>query len=241
VKVYLEDPYLSKVSARVLLVKKSRGRRGYVVLDRTVFHPLGGGQPSDRGVILGEGRVFRVKKAIVSGGVLMHYGSYGDRYSFQVGEEVEARIDWEFRYLVMRLHTAGHILDYAVASVHGGPVETLSAFHGPPDAFLEYRLRERPRVGEIEAEANRVVEEDVPVRIRWVDGEELASAVYNAPNLARVPVSKRYRIVEIEGVNAMPCTGTHVARTGEVGRIRVEWVEATENGWRLHYSVAEPG
>ena len=236
-ELFLKDSYLREASAKVVRVKRSRGKRAYIVLDRTIFHPLGGGQPSDKGLIVAGERRFRVKKAIRRGGEVLHYGVFADRCAFREGEEVLLRLDWEHRYTVMRLHTAGHILDFAVASAHGGPVDTLSAFHGPPRAYLEYALREEPRLWEIEAAANRVVAEDRPVRVFYVGPEELARSVYNAPNMARVPAAERYRVVEIVGVNAMPCTGTHVRRTGEVGAIRLLGAEETGRGWKIFYAV----
>lgn len=240
-KLYLWDSYLREVVARVTGVEESRGRRAYVLLDRTIFHPLFGGQPSDTGVIAAAGRVFEVKKAIVRGDEVLHYGVFAGKYSFEVGEEVVAKLDWGHRYLVMRLHTAGHILDYAVARVHGRLVETLSAFHGPPRAYLEYMLEEEPRVDEIAAEANRIVAENRPVLVTYVEASKLGEVVYNAPNLSRVPAVEKLRIVEIKGVNAMPCTGTHVKSTAEVGPITVDSVEKTERGWKIYYSVGPGG
>ncbi len=236
-KLYLLDSYLREAKANIVEVKKLKGRRAYIVLDKTIFHPLHGGQPSDRGEISGKDKTYDVKKVIVKGGELLHYGSFREKYLFEKGEEVTLKLDWSHRYLVMRLHTAGHILDYAVAKVHGRLVETLSAFHGPPIAYLEYRLDEKPKVEEILSIANAVVARDLPVQVKYVSRNELKSAIYNAPNLGRLPEAEEYRIVDIHGVNAMPCTGTHVKRTGEVGRIVVEKVEKTNRGWKLFYNV----
>ena len=238
-KLYLYDSYLRKAGAVVTGVEKLRGRRAYLELDRTIFHPLYGGQPSDRGAIRGGGREFVVKKVIVKYGRLLHYGVFREKYLFGVGERVEMILDWEYRYRVMKLHTAGHILDYAVAKVYGELVETLSAFHGPPRPYLEYSVLEEPPVEEIEYEANRIVSQDLPVIVRFVEAGELERYIYNAPNLDRVPEADVYRVVEIRGVNAMPCTGTHVKRTGEVGEIKITDLEKTEKGWRIFYTAGE--
>lgn len=236
-KLYLVDSYLRETKARVVGIEKLRGRRAYIFLDKTIFHPLYGGQPSDRGEIMGSDKTFRVKKVIVKGNELLHYGSFEEKYLFEPGEEVLLRLDWAHRFLVMRLHTAGHILDFAVAKVHGRLVETLSAFHGPPRAYLEYALDEEPKVEDILIVANEVVKRNLPVRVRFVGRDELENAIYNAPNLGRLPEAEKYRIVEIPGVNAMPCTGTHVMATGEVGRVVAEGVEKTDRGWRIFYNI----
>ncbi|MEM4436873.1 MAG: hypothetical protein QXO22_08015, partial [Thermosphaera sp.] len=58
-----------------------------------------------------------------------------------------------------------------------------------------------------------------------------------APNIQRLPKTSKYRIVEVEGVNAIPCTGTHVANTREIGRVRIIRAERTIRGFKLHYMV----
>jgi Predicted metal-dependent hydrolases related to alanyl-tRNA synthetase HxxxH domain len=74
------------------------------------------------------------------------------------------------------------------------------------------------------------------VVVRFVKAEELPRYLYNAPNLQRLPTAEVYRVVEIPGVNAMPCTGTHVRRTGEVGGVKVLRVEK-RLGYRVYYTV----
>ena len=169
VKLYLYDSYLKEVDARVVEMQLLKRRRAYIVFNKTIFHPLTGGQASDRGEVFSKFARFRVKKVIVRGGVILHYGVFDNKVFFEEGDEVTLRIDWEHRYKVMRLHTAGHILDYALMKVYNRLVETLSAYHGLPKSYLEYRLSEEPRVGEILEIANEVVEQAHPVRIKFVD------------------------------------------------------------------------
>jgi len=200
-----------------------------------VFHPLSGGQPSDEGVMAGTGGRMEVRKALLLGGELKHWGVFADG-ELREGDEVICEIDWERRYTVMRLHTAGHILDYAVAKLFGRLVDTVEALHGPPEAYLEYDVESPPDPAALEEIAREVVEADLPVVVRFVKAEELPEYLYNAPNLQRLPTAEVYRVVEIPGVNAMPCTGTHVRRTGEVGRVKVLRVEK-QLGYRVYYTV----
>ncbi len=240
-RIYLRDSYVRECRAEVLRVVKDRGAKRYLVLDRTVFHPLEGGQPSDRGEIVGEEFRLTMKKALSSGGVVAHYGtiSGGDP---RPEEAVTCRLDWERRYLIMRLHTAGHILDAAVSEIFGNPVNTLGANHGPPEAYVDYaaRMPTEDELRRIERIANEIVAEDLEVGVRFVGPEELESSAYNAPNLDRLPRAAVYRLVEIPGRNSIPCTGTHVTRTGEVSGIRVLGVSPIEGGFRLAYWVTEP-
>jgi len=81
------------------------------------------------------------------------------------------------------------------------------------------------------------VEEARKVRAFWVSWEELSTKIYNASNLQRLPRTSRYRIVEIEGINAIPCTGTLVSNTREVGRVELVRLEETVRGLKLYYDV----
>ncbi len=241
-RIYLRDSYARECGARVLRVVADRGARRYLVLDRTVFHPLEGGQPSDVGEVVGADGGFRleVRKALASGGVVAHYGPISGEDP-STGEGVVCRLDWGRRYLIMRLHTAGHILDAAVGEVLGGPVRTLGARHGPPEAYVDYggRVPGERELLRIEEIANGIVKEDLEVVIRFVGPEDLGSAAYNAPNLDRLPRAREYRLVEIPGRNSIPCSGTHVSRTGEVGEIRVLGALPIEGGFRLRYGLSD--
>jgi len=237
-KAYLDDSYLTELEAKVLKVVRDRGKRAYVVLDSTIYHPLGGGQPSDKGFIDGSNLGFQVKKALERKDVVIHWGSFSENDVFREGEEVKCRLDWDRRYLIMKLHTAGHILDYAMSRVYGRLVETLGAVHGPPDAYLDYKVGTMPDTERLEKLVNEVVKRDLPVEIIYVSRDELEDALFNAPNLERLPEAETYRIVRIEGVNAMPCMGTHVRKTGEIGRFEVRHIEKISEGIRVHYWVS---
>ncbi len=233
-ELYLEDSYLKEAKARILRAVKEKGSRYYLVLDETIFHPLSGGQATDKGFLEGEGFRFEVKKALKSGKHVIIYGKSLEGVPTE-GAEVVQKVQWERRYLIMRLHTAGHVLDRAVSELIGQQVHTLGAFHGPPDAYVEYdKLEADPE--EIEELANEILD-DREVIVRYVTPQELDDVVYGAPNLGRLPPAEVYRVIDIVGINAIPCTGTHVKRTSEVGGIRVIGVEEIEGGFRLHYWV----
>lgn len=234
-KLYLYDSYLRRAPTKVMRVAREKGSRYYVVLDRSLFHPLSGGQPSDRGWLI-NGLRFEVKKVLESEGVIVVYGKLIEG-ELREGVEVIQELDWDRRYYIMRLHTAGHVIDRAVSDLVGLRVDTLGALHGPPRAYVEYGANiDESLLAEIEERANELLD-DREVRTITVRREELASSVYGAPNLGRLPEMEEYRIVEIDGINAIPCSGTHVRRTSEVGRIELEGIEALERGVRLYYDV----
>ena len=239
VLLYLDNSYLKQASATLLDYACDKPGRCYLVFDKTIFHPKTGGQGSDTGWVKGEGFKFRVEKALMVKNAVAHYGRLIEGELPVKGSKVALELDWEPRYKAMRLHTAGHILDYAVMKAYGRHVNTLEAQHAPPNAYIEYDARNVSEevVEEILREATRIVEEARRVNIFWVSWQDLSSRIYNAPNLQRLPRTSRYRIVEIEGVNAIPCTGTHVSNTKEVGRIKILRLEETIRGLKLYYDV----
>lgn len=234
-KLYLDNSYMGLCEAVILkyVIEKNRA---YIALDQTIFHPQGGGQPSDVGVIRGKGFEVYVKRAMESKNVVVHWGEVKGNITSQ--EKVICEIDWSQRYYNMRLHTAGHIIDYAVMKTLGNPVTTVSANHGP-NAYIEYlgNPPSQTQLKNIEEEANKIVQLEKPVKILYIKREELSKITFNAPNLLRIPQLEVYRIIMIEGVNAMPCGGTHVNNTKEVGRITIENIEDLGASYKLHYNV----
>src|SRR5579859_6134635 len=212
--LYLRDSYLREADA----VVQSAGE-GAVALDRTVFYPGGGGQPSDVGVLRWEGGERRVAEMRRDGDTVWHVL---DGPPPAPGTAVGATLDWDRRYAIMRYHSALHVLVGAVyrlfnAKVTGGAIY-------PDRARMDFSLEDlnKDRVGEIERETNRVLAEDRPIVVRFVTHEEFARS--DLVRLARDLVPKdvdRIRVIEIEGYDAQADGGTHVARTGEVGVLRI--------------------
>lgn len=212
--LYLHDSYLRETGAVV-----RDAREAAVVLDRTVFYPGGGGQPGDVGTLRWDGGDRRVAEMRRDGESVWHVL---DGPSPPPGTAVRAALDWDRRYAIMRYHSALHVLVGAVyrlfsAKVTGGAIY-------PDRARMDFSLEDlnKDRVGEIERETNRVLAEDRPITVRFVTREEFANS--DLVRLARDLVPKdvdRIRVIEIEGYDAQADGGTHVARTGEVGRLRI--------------------
>ncbi|MCX8188751.1 MAG: alanyl-tRNA editing protein [Nitrososphaeria archaeon] len=235
IKIFYDDPYLKVCESNVIKFIREGGK-GYIVLDKTIFHPQGGGQPSDIGLIVGKLGKMDVKKVMEKGNVIIHWGKVEG--NFVENEIVNCKLSWPERYYNMKVHTAGHILDYALLNVWNKPVSTVSANHGP-NAFIEYEgsfLKNFDKNKIIEV-ANTIVNEGKNVKSYYVRKEMIEKAIFNAPNLGRIPDLENYRIVEIENVNAMPCGGTHVANTKEIGEIKIDRIEEGTGTFKIFYSV----
>jgi misacylated tRNA(Ala) deacylase len=221
-RLFLADPRLAKASAVVV----AEGAGG-VELDRTVFYARSGGQPGDTGVLRWVGGEMIVTEAVKGEGDAILHVPNADSVMPPAGACVEMEIDWERRYRLMRSHTAMHLLCAVLpgAAVTGGSV-------GVDRSRLDFDLPNPPGKEAIETAINELIAADHPVRAEWVDESVLDSD----PGLVRTLSVKpprgagRLRLVRIgmgePPVDLQPCGGTHVARTGEIGRVRVAKMES---------------
>lgn len=196
-----------------------------VRLDRTVFYPNGGGQPGDTGVLrAADGRVFRVKDTVKGDAGpddVIHVLDDGSAPP-EPGLEVTAEIDWDRRFRHMRMHTALHLLcavvPGAITGAQVGADKSRVDFNVPSDSLDKAALT---------AAVNDLVTQDLPIALRWISDAELEAQ----PELIRTMSVKppmgfgQVRLVDIVGVDLQPCGGTHVARTGEIGRLDVVKIE----------------
>ena len=232
--IFRTDPYTRSCEATVLRADESGIR-----LDRTVFYPMGGGQPGDHGVLrLADGSVIPIRDTVKGTGPddILHLTGPGVTLP-AAGAKVTAEIDWERRHRLMRMHTCLHLLCAVVpGEVTGGQV-------GDGKGRLDFNLPEGGLDKEaIAAALNRLIEEDHPVRPVWITDEELAAK----PELVRTMSVKpptgagRVRLLEIEGVDLQPCGGTHVRRTGEIGPVQVGKIESKgRQNRRINIAFAE--
>jgi len=233
--VYLDDSYSRSTDARLLsaVVEKNVA---YLTLDKTVFHPRSGGQPSDRGNMVGSSFRMGVKRAMLQGRVIVHYGRVEGKP--ETGP-VTCLIDWAHRFLMMRRHTAAHLLDYCLAAATGAHVETTDSWLGD-DPYVGYGgpIPSGLSLTKIQDLGNSYIQEGLPVEIKTLDRSAAEQMIAKAPNLSRLPKMERLRIVTIEGQIPIPCGGTHVRNLNEIGSVEVRRTELVEVGFRLHFEVS---
>ena len=218
-EVFRQDAYAQSCEARVIAVDDAGVR-----LDRTVFYPLGGGQPGDRGeLVFGDGTAIRIvdTRKGEAAGEIVHVPE-APAGPGVAGSQVTARIDWDRRHRLMRIHTCMHLLCSLIsAPVTGGSIRDGSG-------RLDFDLPESTLDKEdLTVRLNRLVAEDHPVNPRWITEEELDAnpSLVRTMSVAPPRGRGRVRVLEIEGVDLQPCGGTHVASTGEIGRVRVTKIE----------------
>ncbi|MYC05912.1 MAG: alanyl-tRNA editing protein [Chloroflexi bacterium] len=210
-----EDSYIREFDATVI----DAAPKG-VVLDSTAFYPGGGGQPADSGMLSSGDAYYAVKKLSRQSGKLVHEI---DGELPAVGASVHGTLDWDRRYLLMRTHTALHILcgvvwrDYG-AQVTGGNMQ-------PGSARMDFELENMSVdfAERMETLVNEEVQAARPIEVATLPREE----AFSIPDLIRTkinllpPAITEVRTVNITGLDLQADGGTHVANTGEVGIIKV--------------------
>ncbi|MBK6469810.1 MAG: alanyl-tRNA editing protein [Betaproteobacteria bacterium] len=220
-ELFREDATLLECTATVLAVDEAG-----VMLDRTVFYPLGGGQAGDAGTLSTEAgaalSIVDTRKHKDRPGDIAHLPAAGsDLAAFAPGTRVTARIDAKRRLAHRRFHTATHLLCALVPH----PVDGCSITAGY--ARLDFHMTEALDKDALNAGIARLVAEAHPVRHRWISEAELDANPQLVRSMSVQPPRGlgRIRVLEIEGVDLQPCGGTHVTNTAEIGPVIVTKIE----------------
>ncbi len=220
--IFREDAYQTSCTAQVL----AHTPEGGIVVDQTVFYPTGGGQPGDSGrLVWSDGSLEIATATKVEGGAVALVPAEAAALP-PVGATVEQKLDWDRRYLMMRCHTALHLLSVVIPlPVTGGQI-------GADRGRLDFDMPDPPgNVAAWDEALNRLIDRDLKVSDAWItDGELLANPGLVKTMSVRPPMGQgRVRLVRIgEGasqIDLQPCGGTHVARTAEIGRVAIDKVE----------------
>ncbi|MCG7503904.1 alanyl-tRNA editing protein [Mesorhizobium retamae] len=221
--VFRDDSYLRELEATVVAIND----RGGIILDRTVFYATSGGQPGDTGHFERADGSRVAIAATVTGETkdeIIHAPA-PDQSMPAVGEKVKAIIDWDRRHLLMRMHTACHLLSVVC------PFPITGAAVAEDDSRVDFDI---PDTGyskeEVTAKLMELVRADHPVSIEWITDEQLAAnpGLVKSKNVRPPSGTGRIRLVligENAAVDSQPCGGTHVARTAEIGEIHIGKIE----------------
>lgn len=218
-KTYYDDAYLRHLSAKVTAVDGE-----WVELDRTIFYPMGGGQPGDTGTFTAAGgQAFRVldTRRGESTEHIRHQLETTD-HGLGPGDAVETEIDWERRFSHMRMHTSMHLLGSLI------PVPVTGGAVGAEKSRLDFDLGDhKVDKEELTVNMNRLVREAHTVVFGTITEAELDERPELVRTMSVQPPrgAGDIRTVRVEGVDYQPCGGTHVNNTSEIGAVRISKIE----------------
>jgi misacylated tRNA(Ala) deacylase len=216
-ELFRQDAYLKEAEATVTALEE-RGVR----LDRSIFYPTGGGQPGDTGSLRWDGGEARIVDAVKADGADVLHVLAPDAPRPAVGTKLHSTLDWDRRLLHMRMHTALHVMSAVIkGNVTGGQV-------GADKSRLDFNLEgEVPAKEWVTGEINKLIALDRPVTPQWITDEELTARPELVKTMSVHPPmgAGRVRLLAIEGIDLQACGGTHVARTGEIGRVECIKIE----------------
>lgn len=235
---YLEYGSLLQDNATIQKIGTSDDDKTYIILDQTIFYPQGGGQPFDQGTIKNETRTFNVQEVRFKDGIVYHYGTF-ENEPCTVGQKVDLNIDESRRLLNSRNHSAGHLIDLSLNNL-GQLMKPTKGYHFPQGAYVEYAEildndTRQQLIKPLETELNNIVQAALPIEIRMVNKNELEKISSFIPD--NLPINKPTRVMIVQGYSAIPCGGTHVANTKDIGRITIDKIKNKKGNLRISYSI----
>jgi Ser-tRNA(Ala) deacylase AlaX len=220
--LFRDDAYLQDAQSTV----RAHTPEGGIILDVSIFYPTGGGQPGDSGRLEWAGGALNIATSIKGDDQDIILVPAEPAPLPPVGAQITQRLDWVRRHRHMRVHTALHLLSVVIPlPVTGGAI---SAEKGR----LDFAMDEPPEdKAALEEALNALIEQDLQVSDMWITDEELLADPSIVKTMSVMPPTGQghVRLVRIgdalKQVDLQPCGGTHVARTSEIGRIRIGKIE----------------
>ncbi|XP_047963418.1 alanine--tRNA ligase [Salvia hispanica] len=239
---YFEDTSRLQSTSTVLSSFLSDDGRQTLVLDSTIFHPQGGGQPSDKGYISSTHLTFLVEDVRSKDKIVYHYGRFNSKDgNFEKGAQVFLSVDQERRTLNSRLHSAGHLLDMCVRNVGWEHLEPSKGYHFPDGPYVEYKgtvpqNELQSKQNELQAEANSLITKGGKVSVSILPYDE-ASQLCGGSLPEYIPKDSTPRIVQLGQTLGCPCGGTHVGDISDISSLTVTQIRTKKGLTKVFYNV----
>jgi len=234
-QLYLADAYVKEMDATVLEVLPESTGTWRMILDQTVFYPMGGGQPTDQGMLTSDTWKADVYMVMTKDGEIWHYVKAPIPPA--VGTKVHGVINWDRRFKNMRMHSAGHVIDFAMHQLGycPSPLMPLKGDHGKKPFIMYQGTVDGDIRQKLEEKSNELVAKNLKFTTLFQPVEELKKeAIYLQPGL---PINKPLRTLRLDTVGSVADGGTQVHSTSEVGKITIPSVESKEGNTIISYTL----
>ncbi|HHU53660.1 MAG TPA: alanyl-tRNA editing protein [Clostridiaceae bacterium] len=225
-QLFYADPYQSEFTAEIISVKSEKNKL-WLALSQTCFYPEGGGQPGDQGILQVIGQDEQIVKVFDTIGSDSEIWHQVDQL-LPEGTPIVGQIDFARRYDLMQQHSGEHIFsgivnrEYKYTNVGFNINATEMTFDFDGDLTWT-------QIAQVEKEANQAIYENIPIEIRYITKSEQDKWTYRS----KLELDQNIRLVIIPGYDTCACAGTHLARTGEIGQIKIVKRESYKGGVRL--------
>ncbi len=215
-ELFYEEPYLRALDVNVIEKNEE-----YLIFDKTIIYPGGGGQPPDSGYFIGDSFKARIPFAKRENGKILH------KYELiegKISDHGKIVLDWERRYALMKMHTAEHILYRSIENLFNVKFQKVELHENESLLFINGNIS-IDDISRAEDLANSIVEKNIPLKFYYGNIEDVEDDVRIRKDRIK---NEKIRIVEIEGFDKSACSGIHVKSTSEVGIIFVKSIKKSD-------------
>ncbi len=230
---FLENTYLFQFESKIQAVQ-TVDTQNAIILEATIFYPQGGGQPSDTGKIFSSKGCFQVENVrLDEAGVVWHFGFF-ESGALNAGDSVSLELNEARRILNAKNHSAGHLIDCAVAKERMDMLKPIKGYHFPEGPYVEYE-------GKLDNPENYILALQKRVDDLIAQNLRLEKKEYS-PKEAKekgiwAPAGKSARVVNFQGFEGCGCGGTHVNTSSEIGKITLRKIKSKKDKTKIHYTL----
>ena len=237
---YMENTYLFKIES--IVEKISSDERGnFLTFNQTIFHPQGGGQPTDIGVIITKGGLeIDINFVNFTEGEIRHYFNT-EIEGLKSGDTVLLKIDKNIRIVNAKCHSAGHIIQGIIETQYN--MKAIKGYHFPKGSYVEFVGQKPSDISSFITDVNEKIAsfilQEHKIISKFITVDELKQMNKNIILPKSFSAHDDVRVVIIEGLNlAVPCGGTHVANTKEFKLIEITKIKSKKGNLRMSYNFA---
>lgn len=238
--LYLHNTYQYQSTAK-LLAKGKDEKGNYLLFDKTIFYPQGGGQPSDTGWIKQDAIEVPVHFVKFVQGAVRHYVTeeYLVENELTIGKEIGLQINGNQRLSYAKLHTAGHLIGNVVSECLGENLRAVKGYHFAQGSYVEFIGQKPVNIPDflllLNKKLTEICQKQLTVKAELIDYVTLQQKCNYLPK--NLPTDKPLRVVTIGSFEPIPCGGTHVRNLAELSKVVVRKVKSKKDKIRFSYQV----